>query len=58
MGLVVSAGPAVMGDLETPYAVIQERKRKKKDQQRSKSKSSSRMRLDNKKRYVPNISCK
>ena len=61
MGLVVSsavaAGPAVLGDLETPFAVLQERKRREKEQQRSRSKSSSRMRLDKKKRYFPYVSC-
>ena len=61
MGLVVSsavaAGPAVLGDLETPFAVLQERKRKEKEQQRSRSKSSSQMRLDKKKRYIPYVYC-
>ena len=56
MGLVVSsvvaAGPAVLVDLETPYAVLQERKRKEKEKKRSKSKSSSRIRLEKKKIYV------
>ena len=55
MGMVVSsavaAGPAVLGDLETPYAVLQERKRKQGVQQRTRSKSSSRIRLDKVKRY-------
>ena len=43
MGLIVSsavaAGPAVLADLETPYAVLQERKRKERERQVMKSKT-------------------
>ena len=43
MGIVVSsvvaAGPAVLGDLETPYAVLQDRKKKEREKGRSKSRS-------------------
>ena len=43
MGMVVSsvvaAGPAVLGDLETPFAVLQERKKKQKEKKRSKSRT-------------------
>ena len=37
MGMIVSsavaAGPAVISDLETPYAVLQDRKRREKEQE-------------------------
>ena len=36
---VVAAGPAVLEDLETPYAVIQERERRNKQEQKQKPKA-------------------
>ena len=55
MGLVVSsavaAGPAVLADLETPYAVLQERKRKERERQVMKSKARRpKSKLKNKRR--------
>ena len=63
MGMVVSsvvaAGPAVLGDLETPYAILQDRKKKEKEMSASRRRPQNQIKFEQRSRNIwvtfPNV---